>query len=271
MKNLLSLLFVIPLLMNGQNGYKAISNIVNTNTKADVLDIGLTYEFDNKQGQIIYNLSNRLFVFGTHNQNNATIAYRTLFGSQRQTDILNTGYSLGTGLLNIINFRDFKNTELLLGFESQKFETKDYSIKYNPEEKKILRQNYFKIFTQFNIMRAREKYDFGYSLKLSYFKITSYKVEDLRLYKFDLINDFTGKSTFMLDPTLNFNYKMLKNRNLLFVSQIGFSSALWPISDKQTQKFDFGGESSSNLTQFYFSPILKIGIQYRINLKKSEQ
>ena len=72
----------------------------------------------------------------------------------------------------------------------------------------------------------------------------------------------------MLDPTVNFNYKLLKNNQLLLTSQIGFSSSLWTISDRRTEKYSWGRVSSIETSKFYFSPILKFGIQYRINFKK---
>ncbi len=190
MRKLLLFLFV-PFLMNGQQdilgltsrAYNPTSNITNLNEKSNVLDIGVSYEFKNKQAQIIYNFTNRHFVFGSYNENNSTSTYRTLFGGERKTDILNSGFSIGIGIQKIAKIRGFKNTELLFGFESQKFATKDYLSTYPPEEKDILNQNYYKIFAQFNLTRCRENFDFGYSLKLSYFKITSYTI-----LKVDCIN-----------------------------------------------------------------------------------
>jgi hypothetical protein len=263
----LLLILLLPFFANAQHAYKAISNIVNANEISNVLDVGISYEVGNKQVQMIYNLTDKYFVFGTYNENNSTSTYKAFFGDKRKIDILNFGYSIGFGIQKITKMRKFQSTEILFGLESQKFQTSQYSPNY-PEEKDFLKQNYSKFFTQFNITKIRTNFDFGYSLKLSYFVITSYSSDDSKPYFLNLKSDLTGKSTLMVDPTVNFNYKILKNKQLLFTSQIGFSSSLWNISDKKTEKNSSGAESSLTTTKFYFSPILKFGIQYRINLKK---
>ena len=266
----------MPFLMNGQSSdilgltsynYQAISNLTNVNEKSKILDVGVSYEIGNKQVQMIYNLTNKYFVFGTYNENNSSYVFKPWFGDQRKVNILNFGYSVGFGIQKIAKIRKFQSTELLFGLESQKFQTNEYSPNY-PEEKDAVKQNYSKFFVQFNIIKVKANFDFGYSLKLSYFKITSYSEKDDKLYFSNLQVDFTGKSTFMLDPTVNFNYKLLKNDQLLLTSQIGFSSSLWTISDRRTEKYSWGGVSSIETSKFYFSPILKFGIQYRINFKK---
>jgi hypothetical protein len=249
--------------------YQAISNLTNGNEKANVVDLGINYEFNNKQAQIIYNITDKYFLFGSYNENNSTSAYKSLFGVERKVNVLNSGYSIGFGIQKIVKMRKFESTELLFGLESQKFQTSDYIVNYRLEGTD-LKQNYSKFFTQFNIAKVRTGFDFGYSLKLSYFIITSYSLKDNKPNSSNLKIDLRGKSTFMLDPTLNFNYKILKDKQLLFTSQIGFSSSLWQIRDKKTVKYSSGGESSSTTIQFYFSPILKLGIQYRINFKNEK-
>ncbi len=268
MKKLLFLLF--PIIVNSQIGYKAISNLVNANEKANTIDIGFNYEFKNQQVQLMYNFTSNYFAFGTYNIKKSTDTYYSLFGGERKVDNNNLGYSVGVGKQKIVNLRNFKNTELLLGIESQKFETKEYSASYKSEEKDILKQNFYKIFAQFNMMKNRTNYDYGYSFKLSYFKITSYNFKERGNYSDGLEKDFTGKSTLMIDPTINFNYKLLKNKNLLLTSQVGFSSMLWPIRNYKSLTGSTGLTSSSKESKFYFSPILKLGIQYRINLKNSK-
>ena len=262
--------------MNGQSSdifgltsynYQAISNLTNVNEKANVLSLGINYEFRIKQTQIIYNITDKYFVFGSYNENNSTSSYKPIFGGERKVDILNFGYSFGFGIQKIAKIRKFESTELLFGLESQKFQINGYYPNY-PDEKNAVKQNYSKFFAQFNITKVKTNFDFGYSLKLSYFKITSYSKKDDKLYYSNLQADFTGKSTFMLDPTVNFNYKLLKNNRLLLTSQIGFSSSLWPISYRRTEKYSWGGESSIETSQLYFSPIYKFGILYRINFKK---
>ena len=265
----------MPFLVHGQSSdilgltsynYQAISNLTNANEKAKTLDLGINYEFNNKQAQIIYNLTNKYFVFGTYNENNSTSTYKPILGGERKVDILNFGYSVGFGIQNIFKIRNFQSTELLLGLEFQKFQTNEYLLNY-PEEKDDIKQNYSKFFAQLNISKVTTNFDFGYSLKLSYFKITSYsKIDNINNFS-SLESDFTGKSTLMLDPTVNFNYKLLKNKQLFLTSQIGFSSSLLAIRDKQSEKNIWGGESSLETSKFYFSPILKFGIQYRINFK----
>ena len=107
-------------------------------------------------------------------------------------------------------------------------------------------KNYYKIFTQFNVIKSKTNFDFGYSLKFSYLKLTH--------FEYNNSNYFENKSIFLLDPTLSFNYKLLTNKNLLLTSQIGVSAAL--------NNLEYNG-----ITTYLMSPILKFGIQYKFALK----
>lgn len=110
-----------------------------------------------------------------------------------------------------------------------------------------MNQNYYKFFTQFNVIKSKSNFDFGYSLKLSYLKFTH--------FEYNNANYLDNKSVFLLDPTLSFNYKLLTNKNLLLTSQIGVSTALNNIGY-------YEGD-----TTYLISPILKFGIQYKFTLK----
>jgi hypothetical protein len=260
------ILILLPIIINAQFSYRAISNIVVANERKGAIDVGVSYEFSNKKAQIIYNLTDKYFVFGSYNKNNSSDRYKTLFGDQRITENLNSGFSLGCGMQKLGKIGNFNNTEILIGFESQTNESYDYAVNYHPEEKDYLNDRYYKVFTQFNMMKNRTQFDFGFSFKLSYLKIDKYNTDKFYETVSDLKNDFTGKSTFIVDPTVQFNYKLLPNKNLILSSQAGFSSALWTINDKKVVTYQSGGSSSSEETIFLFSPILKLGIQYRFNL-----
>jgi hypothetical protein len=244
--------------------YRATSNIVVANPKKEVIDLGISYEFGNKQAQIIYNITDKYFVFGSYNLNNSTNVYKKLFSDVRINENSNSGFSVGFGTQKLFNWTSFNNSEILFGFEKQEVDRIDYDQNYLPEEKIFLILGYYKFFTQFNMMKNRPRYDLGFSFKLSYLKLNKYDTNDFLTLK----NDFTGKSTLLGDATFNFNFKTLKNKNLIFTSQVGFSAAFWTIYDKKEETYPTGGYSIAESTLYPFSPILKFGIQYRINFSK---
>lgn len=258
MKKLI-LLFLFPILINAQFNYRAISNIVVSNPKKGAVDVGINYEFRNKQVQLLYNLTEAYFVFGTYNFNTSTNNYKTysMWGGdvERTSENDNSGFSFGAGKQHLGKIGPFNNTEVLVGLEIQKVNSFDYATNYTTTYKEHIINNYFKAFGQFNMTKSRKFFDLGFSMKLSYLKYTLYEYNKS-------VNDFTGKSTLLIDPTMHFNFKMLDNKNLLFTSQIGLSTALWPISD-----FKSNGYSSSESIIFLISPILKFGLQYRILTK----
>lgn len=230
--------------------YKATSNLIVANEKKGTFDIGLNYEFRNIQTQVIYNFSEKYFAFVTYNINNSSYTYQTfLFNDTREVENNNSGYSFGGGIQKLGRIGNYKNLELLLGFESQKVNNFEFFPNYNPEDKDHLIQNYYKLFAQFNIIKNKTNFDFGYSLKLSYLKFTHFEYNNW--------NYFDNKSVFLLDPTLTFNYKLLTNKNLLLTSQIGVSAAL--------NNLEYFADSTDST--YLICPILKFGIQYRFNVK----
>jgi hypothetical protein len=224
--------------------YKSTSNLIVANDNKATLEIGLNYEFRNVQAQAVYLLSDKYFIFGTYNINNSSYTYETfIFGDTRVVENNNSGYSFGGGIQKLGRIGNYKNLELLIGFESQKVNNSEHFP--DSTDKDYLNQKYYKIFTQFNVIKSKTNYDFGYSLKLSYLKLTH--------FDYNNSNYFDNKSIFLLDPTLSFNYKLLTNKNLLLTSQIGFSAAL--------NNLEYDGD-----TTYLLSPILKFGIQYKFAL-----
>ena len=235
--------------------YRAKSNLIVANEKKGAVDIGLNYEFRNIQAQVIYNFSEKYFVFGTYNINNSSYNYETfIFGDTRTVENNNSGYSFGGGIQKLGRIGNYKNLELLIGFESQKVNNFEFFPNYNPEDKDHLIQNYHKFFVQFNILKSKANFDFGYSLKLSYLKFTH--------FEYNNGNYFDNKSVFLLDPTLTFNYKFLTDKKLLLTSQIGVSAAL-----NNLEYFYGDGNFTTFTKEYLISPILKFGIQYRFNAK----
>ena len=225
--------------------YKSTSNLIVANEKKGFLDLGLNYEFRNIQAQAVYLLSEKYFIFGTYNVNNSSYTYETLiFGDTREVENNNSGYSFGGGIQQLGRIGSHKNLELLVGYEYQKVNNSENFP--DSTDKDYLNQNYYKIFTQFNVIKSKTNYDFGYSLKLSYLKLTH--------FLYNNSNFFENKSIFLLDPTLSFNYKFLTNKNLLLTSQIGVSAAL--------NNLEYDGD-----TTYWISPILKFGVQYKFALK----
>lgn len=225
--------------------YKSTSNLIVANEKKGSLDLGLNYEFRNIQAQAVYLLSEKYFIFGTYNVNKSSYTYETfIFGDTREVENNNSGYSFGGGIQKLGRIGNYKNLELLFGYESQKVNNSENFP--DSTDKDYLNQKYYKIFTQFNVIKSKTNYDFGYSLKLSYLKITH--------FDYNNSNYFDNKSLFLLDPTLSLNYKLLTNKSLLLTSQIGVSAAL--------NNLEYDGD-----TTYWISPILKFGIQYKFALK----
>lgn len=235
--------------------YKATSNLIVANEKKGTLDIGLNYELRKIQAQAIYLLSEKYFVFGTYNINKSSYTYQPfIFGDTREVENNNSGYSFGGGIQKLGRIGNYKNLELLIGFESQKVNNFEFFPTYNPEDKDHLIQNYYKLFAQFNIIKSKTNFDFGYSLKLSYLKFTHFEYNNW--------NYFDNKAVVFLDPTLSFNYKLLTNKNLLLTSQIGASVAL------NNLEYSYGnGGFNTFSTEYLLSPILKFGIQYKFTVK----
>ncbi len=230
--------------------YRPISNLIFANTKKEVLNVGLNYEFRNTQVQAIYALSGKYFVYGTYNIDNSNYTYIPgILGSTRERENNNSGYSFGVGIQKLGAIGNYNNLELLIGYEYQKVNTTENFL--NSTDKDYLNQKYYKIFTQFNIIKSKKKFDFGYSLKLAYLKFTDYQYNDY--------SGFKNKSNIFVDPSLSFNYKMLPQKDLLITSQIGFSAAL--------NNFVLDG---GNSTYYFISPILKFGIQYKFALLKNK-
>ncbi|MFV8347144.1 hypothetical protein [Flavobacterium sp. ZB4P13] len=238
----------------GESYYKAVSNIVVADSEKGTFNLGVNYEFQSVQAQMIYNLTKKYFAFGTYNFDNSSLNYTPLLGSNRTLEKQNSGFSLGVGIQELGRIGNYKNLELLAGFESQKVNNFDFFTNDLPEEKDHLKQKYFKIFTQFNMMKCRENFDFGYSLKFSYLKFTH--------FEYNNENYFNNKSVFLLDPTLNFNYKFLPKKNLVLTSQIGVSTAL---NNLESQSVN--GNSTYYNSGYLISPILRFGIQYRFNMQ----
>ena len=101
--------------------YKATSNLIVANEKKGSFDIGLNYEFQNIKTQVIYNFSKKYFAFGTYNINNSSYTYQIfLFNDTRAVENNNSVYSFGGGIQKLGRIGNYKNLELLIGFESQK-------------------------------------------------------------------------------------------------------------------------------------------------------
>lgn len=248
MKNILYFLFCLLsfITLKGQSTYyEPISSVIFANAKKGTLDVGINHEFKNTQLQSVYALTDKYFVFGTFNVNYSNYKLEESFlSSARIVNTNNYGYSLGGGIQNLGKIGNFKNLEFLFGFEMQNVNKRDSSIKYTYED--LLLQNYYKIFTQLNIIKSRTNFDFGYSLKLSHLSYTKFTQNDILI---------PIKSVFLIDPTLSLNFKMLPKKNLFLTTQFGFSIA----TDEELSDED---------SIWPLSSILKLGVQYRFLPKK---
>lgn len=252
MKNiLLSLLLLCSSFVFSQETfYKANSNLVVADTINGHFNIGLNYEFSTKKIQLIYNFSPRYFVFGSYNFDNSNETQKSLFGDERTIEKQNSGYSFGAGLQKLGAVGIFKNLELLCGYEFQKVNNYEYYTNNIKLGKDHLNQEYFTVFTQFNMMRVMPRYDFGFSWKLTYLKFSKIEYNDLN-------GVFAGKHVFLILPTVNYNYKLLPKKKLLLTSQFGISAALMSLESETGNK-----NYSMTTSEYIAGSLLKIGIQY---------
>ena len=129
--------------MNAQDTYyKSTPNLIVANEKTGSLDVGLNYEFRNIQAQAVYLLTEKYFMFGTYNINNSSYTYTTfIFGDTRVVENNNSGYSFGGGIQKLGRIGNYKNLELILGYESQKVKNSEHFP--DSMDKDYLNQNYF--------------------------------------------------------------------------------------------------------------------------------
>jgi len=240
-----------------ENFYRASPSVINAYSNAGTTQLEINHQISITQFQIVQNVSKRYFLFGTYNFDHTNKTFRTfIFGDKRTIEKNNTGFSVGAGIQNLGSVGSYENLELLLGFEKQKVDNIEFFTDAQSPRRDHLIQEYYKVFTQINLMKNRTNFDFGYSLKASYLKFT--KIE------YNTITDvFEGKSLIFLDPTVSFNYKFLTNKNLIATSQIGLSLPLSNLENRSVSS----GEIMSATRSYLASPIFKVGIQYRFNLK----
>jgi len=237
--------------------YRASPNVVNADGNAGTIQVELNYQISTIQAQFIYNVTSAYFLFGAYNVDDSNNTYRTLiFRDKRTLEKNNSGFNVGAGIQNFGTIGRYENLELLLGFEQQKVNNIEFFTDSQSSRRDNLMQEYYKIFTQFNIMKNRTNFDFGYSVKASYLKFT--KIE------FNTNTDvFQGRSLIFLDPTVNFNYKFLSNKNLMISSQVGLSLPLGSLKETSVSN-----DNSVAISKSYLAgPIFKVGIQYRFNLR----
>ncbi|MFM7018496.1 hypothetical protein [Flavobacterium sp.] len=233
--------------------YDEISNIIVAESKPKIFTLAANYVFGTKQIQGIYTIDKHFFGFATYNYNRTTIEYTPLLGSRITEENNNNGYSFGGGYQNFGHVGKYKNLEVLTGFETQNAAVISYftSHKDSPDRgDEYLEEKYYKIFTQFNMMKCRTNFDSGFSLKLSYFKFLKNPT-------------YNGATNFFITPSYSFNYKLLKSKSLLLTSQIGLSFALHNFENSYQ-----GDNFSFSQSDYVLGGILKFGIQYKFNFNK---
>ncbi|MDI9311376.1 MAG: hypothetical protein QM535_14285 [Limnohabitans sp.] len=233
--------------------FKEISNIVVADKRAKILNIGASFEFGTIQFQGVYTFNGHLFCFTTYNFNNTTSESKGLFGDCVTHINNNKGYSFGGGYQNFGYIGSYNNLEILIGFENQESHIISFfSSKKDSENKneKILNQEYYKFFTQFNLVKSREHFDSGYSLKLSYFKFTENPI-------------YNNATNFFIAPSYFINYKVLSSKSLIFSGQVGLSIPLYSFQNSKS-----GANLSFIQSEYVIGAILKIGVHYKFDLKK---
>lgn len=231
--------------------FKEISNTVVADKRANILQVGTSYEFGNIQFQQIYTFNKHFFCFATYNFNNVKEEYKAFFGDYITNVNKNEGYSFGGGYLNFGSIGIYNNLEILIGFENQESHIVSFfSSKKDFENKneKILNQEYYKFFIQFNMIKNREHFDSGYSLKVSYFKFTENPV-------------YTNAANFFITPSYFLNYKVLSSKALVFSGQVGLSIPFYNFENSKS-----GANLTFTQSEYVIGAILKLGIQYKFNL-----
>jgi len=133
--------------------YRATSNIVAVNDNKEAIHIEINYQINITQAQLIYNLSNTYFIFGAYNFDNTSINYSPFLGKLTTRKKNNSGFSFGAGVQKLGNIGKFKELELLAGFEQQKVNNYEYLANSPELGNDHLIQDYYKLFTQFNMIK----------------------------------------------------------------------------------------------------------------------
>ena len=245
---------LFPLFMYSQTdlAYHEPSNILLIEKNEKVLDIGINYNSQYKEFQAIYNLNNKFSAFAMYNFNDSESSTKSVFGDVTNYQNNNTGYSLGAGFRNFGTIGRYKILELLVGYEYHKDFIEKLGKKYSSFDNLPLDQSYSKFFLQFNMIKENERTVSAFSLKTSTFKF----IEN-PLYK--------GQKNIFIAPTYSFCYKILSDKSLVLSSQIGVSV---PVRIFENIR-DFGNNGYSTQSDYIISGILKFGIQYKFNLKKT--
>ncbi len=213
---------------------------------------------------VSYILSNKIALFGSYNwiywRNRRHTFLKGLFGGPGYDFVenKNSGYSLGVGFLNTFSIGKFKNTNIILGFESQKLNLVEYSPTY-PNKRDIINEKYYKIFLQFNISKSIDKFSFGYGLKISYFNITDlqnkiYYDDDTDLKTIQLQKN----NLILFSFNVNTEYTLSKNRLLVLTFQYGVAGAL-----------DNFGENINR--EGFWGIMNKIGLKYTFHKKTKKR
>ena len=233
--------------------YNESSNIIVVEQRPKIFTLGVNYEFGNKQIQGVYTIDNHFFGFAAYNYNHTTIEYTAFLGSRITEENNNNGYSFGGGFQNFGHVGNYKNLEVLTGFERQNIAVISYfsnNINSYNRGDQYLDEKYYKLFTQFTMINSKRKSDSGISLKISYFKFLKNPT-------------YNNASNFFITPCYSYNYKLLKSKSLLLTSQIGLSFALHNFENSYQ-----GDNFSFSQSDYVLGGILKFGIQYKFNFNK---
>ena len=235
--------------------YHETSNILVSEKKSNVLDLGINYIFGYKEFQAIYNINKQFLAFGSYNFNTSTEERSGFFGDKITQENNNSGYSLGLGIKNFGEIGDYETLEVLVGYEFQEAITGSYFTNSNYFQKKeLLAQKYYKFFTQFNMIENGNRHLSAISLKISYFKFLQNPI-------------YNGATNLFFTPSYSYNYKLLSNKSLILTSQIGISV---PIKSFESYFYSADGNLFGGQSNYVVGAILKFGIQYKINLKSNK-
>lgn len=238
--------------------YRPLPNLVVGNDQRGDLHAELNYQFQTIESQLAYNVGGDFFVFGTFNLDFLPIMYTTLFGSKRKRMKNNYGFSSGFGYQGLGKIGSYEELELLVGYENQLVDNEEYFISRENDEHDFITEDYSKLFAQFNMMQHRKRIEHGFSLKLSYLKISSFTFNGFPAF-------LEGKANLFIEPSANFHYTLDSNKRLLFTSQFGVSAALGNFN------INVGDENFRTVgTEYVIDIIAKVGFLYRFDLSSSE-
>lgn len=201
--------------------YRPGSNAFAGDIEKSTLNLELSYEFNNMQIQGTYAFSSNLFLTAVFNTDFSSVTIKPMLGPDATQERDIKGGTFALGYYNFSELGMFNHLELLGGYSYQDIHTTEFP-KNTPEteDKTQIHQIHHRVFAQFNAIQSINRIEWGPSLKTTFLTIPDFTVNNQEYL-------LQGKSTLVLEPSVSFNYKLLKSQRLRLTSQVGVYTALF--------------------------------------------